>query len=286
MFVAVWPSTMNRERGLRAVRRYLTAALVALAVRIAREDRPRRSDRSSAPKGGLREPRFSLERRRRSLVSAERALALTSRDLRISWHTTSQVLIAGCGRVIGLSTLVLVLAAAGTACGGGENGQRSTLQPTTRTFVALADTYVRANEPSTSFGKNGELRVDDTPVARSYIRFDIFRVPGTIVRATLRLYTLTSSGDGFQVRASGDSWIESRTTYRNAPEVGRLIAQSGSFFANEWASIDVTPAVRSSSMTLDLALVGIGARQLAVASRERKGRAPQLVIVASQTTNP
>src|SRR5882724_4558163 len=139
---------MNRERGLRASRGYLAAALVALTVRIAGTDRPRRSNRSSTPKGGLREPWFSVERRRRRLVSAEPSPSLTSRDLRISWHTTSQVLIAGCGRVIGLSTLVLVLAAAATACGGGQNGQRSTLQPTTRTFVALADTYVRANEPS------------------------------------------------------------------------------------------------------------------------------------------
>jgi hypothetical protein len=199
-----------------------------------------------------------------------------------------KVLTARCGRVIGSSTIVLVLAAATTACGGGKNGQRtSALQPTRqKTFVALADTYVRANEPDVSFGKNGELRVDDMPVARSYLRFEIFGIPGTIVRATLRLYTSTNSGDGFQVRASGDSWIESRTTYRNAPAVGRLIAQSGSFFAGEWVSIDVTPAVRSRSMTLDLALVGIGARQLAVASRERTGRPPQLVMVARRASNP
>jgi hypothetical protein len=197
------------------------------------------------------------------------------------------VLIARCGRVIGSSTLVLVLAATATACGGGKNGQTtSTLQPTTQTFVALADTYVRANEPLASFGKNGELRVDDTPVARSYIRFEIFGIPAAIARATLRLYTLTSSGDGFQVRASGNSWIESRTTYRNAPAVGRLVAQSGSFFAGQWVSIDVTPAVRSRSMTLDLALVGIGARQLAVASRERAGHPPQLVIVTEHAGNP
>jgi hypothetical protein len=198
-----------------------------------------------------------------------------------------RVLTARCGRVIGSSTLVLVLAAAATACGGGKNGQgTSTLQPTTqKTFVALADTYVRANEPLASFGKNGELRVDDTPVARSYIRFEIFGIPGAIARATLRLYTLTSSGDGFQVRASGNSWIESKTTYRNAPAVGRLIAQSGSFFAGQWVSIDVTPAVRSRSMTLDLALVGIAPRQLAVASRERTGHPPQLVIVTDQA-NP
>jgi acid phosphatase type 7 len=198
-----------------------------------------------------------------------------------------RVLIARCGRLIGSSTLVLVLAAAATACGGGKNGQTtSALQPTTQTFVALADTYVRANEPLASFGKNGELRVDDTPIARSYIRFEIFGIPAAIARATLRLYTLTSSGDGFQVRISGNSWIESRTTYRNAPAVGRLIAQSGSFFAGQWVSIDVTPAVRSRSMTLDLAFVGIGARQLAVASRERTGHAPQLVIVTEQAGNP
>jgi hypothetical protein len=197
------------------------------------------------------------------------------------------VLIARCGRLIGSSTLVLVLVAAATACGGGKNGQTtSALQPTTQTFVALADTYVRANEPLAGFGKNGELRVDDTPTARSYIRFEIFGIPVAIARATLRLYTLTSSGDGFQVRASGNSWIESRTTYRNAPAVGRLIAQSGSFFAGQWVSIDVTSAVRSGSMTVDLALVGIGERQLAVASRERTGHAPQLVVVTEQAGNP
>jgi len=197
------------------------------------------------------------------------------------------VLIARCGRVIGSSTLVLVLAAAATACGGGKNGQTtSALQPTRqKTFVALADTYVRANEPLANFGKNGELRVDDTPIARSYIRFEIFGIPGPIARATLRLYTLTNTGDGFQVRASENSWVESTMTYRNAPAVGRLIAQSGSFFAGQWVSIDVTSAVRSGSMTVDLALVGIGQRQLAVASRERTGHAPQLVVVTGQAGN-
>jgi hypothetical protein len=211
------------------------------------------------------------------------------RDLSVTPGTLLlRVLIARCGRVIGSSTLVLVLAAAATACGGGKNGQTTSALPPTaqRTFVALADTYVRANEPLASFGKNGELRVDDTPIARSYIRFEIFGISGAIARATLRLYTLTSSGDGFQVRASANSWIESTTTYRNAPAVERLIAQSGSFFAGQWVSIDVTPAVRSRSMTLDLALVGIGARQLAVASRERTGHPPQLVIVTDQAGNP
>ena len=148
------------------------------------------------------------------------------------------------------------------------------LQPTRqKTFVALADTYVRANEPDASFGKNDELRVDDTPVARSYLRFEIFGIPGTIVRATLRLYTSTNSGDGFQVRASGNSWIESRTTYRNAPAVGHLIAQSGSFFANEWVSIDVTPAVRPRSTTLDLALMlSVHASSQSQAANERAAR--------------
>ena len=199
-----------------------------------------------------------------------------------------RVLIARCGRIIGSSTLVLVLAAAATACGGGQSGQTTSALQSTRqkTFVALADTYVRANEPLASFGKNGELRIDDMPIATSYIRFEIFGIPGAIARATLRLYTLTSSGDGFQVRTSGNSWVESTMTYRNAPAVGRLIAQSGSFFAGQWVSIDVKPAVRSGSMTVDLALVGIGARQLAVASRERTGHAPQLVVVTEQAGNP
>ncbi len=147
----------------------------------------------------------------------------------------------------------------------------------TKRFDALADAYVRANEPTTNFGKNRSLIVDDVPVVRSYLRFEIFGLTGPIVRATLRLYSLTASGDGFQLRAARGSWSESTVTFRRAPSVGRLLELSGALDQNQWRSIDVTSALGSHPTTVDFALVGIGDRQLAIASRE-SDFPPELVI--------
>jgi hypothetical protein len=175
------------------------------------------------------------------------------------------------------AAIALVVAVGGVACGG--SGSKVSTAPTTATnrFNALADAYVRANEAGMNFGKNRSLIIDGVPTVRGYLRFEVFGLRGKILRATLRIYSLTPSGDGFQLRATGHSWQEPTATYRNAPAAGRLLELSGPLDENQWRSIDVTSSVGSRPATLDWALVGTGDAQLAIASRE-SDFPPQLVV--------
>jgi hypothetical protein len=148
--------------------------------------------------------------------------------------------------------------------------------------VALADTYVRASDPRVNFGKYSELFVAGSPPVRAYIQFQLFGLQGRIKRATLQLYSLSTSSDGFQVRGVRGFWSESRMTFVNAPRVSKLIGLSGSFAKDGWISIDVTPLVRPHPTSVQVALVAIGPTQLALASREDPRLAPRLIVESSR----
>jgi len=185
-----------------------------------------------------------------------------------------------CGRRLRVLAVPALAAAAGllaAGCGGG-NGKPAPPKLIKNTFKATADTYVRATDPKTNFGKNTELRVDGTPPVRTYIQFQPFSIAGKVARATLRVYPLSTSADGFQVRGISRAWSESKLTFDNAPPPGRVINLSGSLSRDNWHSTDVTKLLRTPDGTVGLVLVSLGPTEIALASRERASRAPQLVI--------
>jgi hypothetical protein len=168
----------------------------------------------------------------------------------------------------------LALAAAG--CGGGHKAAPPKV--VSHTFVATGDAYIRKTEPGTNFGKNTELRIDGSPPVRTYIQFQPFAVPGRIERALLRVYPLSTSGDGFQVRTIMGAWSESRINFKNAPKPARVINISGPLAKDTWHEIDVTKLLRTPDGTVGLVLVSLGPTEIALASRETPNRAPQLII--------
>lgn len=172
-------------------------------------------------------------------------------------------------------TAAVGLVAAG--CGGGSS-KAEPPKLVSKSFTSVADSYVRSTQPHGNFGKNTELRIDATPEVRTYIRFMPFGISGRIERATLRVYALSMSTDGFQVRSVSGPWSESRLTFANAPAVGRVIDLSGVLSKDRWHSVDVTSLVRSRGSRFGLALVALGPTEIAVASRETPGQAPRLII--------
>jgi hypothetical protein len=175
--------------------------------------------------------------------------------------------------------LVFVLLLGAVACGGsGKSSPKP--QTVAKTFVSIADSYVRGGQPGVNFGKTTQLRVDATPRTSAYIKFQPYGLSAPIARATLRVYALTTSSDGFEVRKALGDWSESGLTFANAPPAGRVVNLSGSFAKDGWQEIDVTRAVRSPLAPVALVLTPIGPTQLAIASRESGAKAPQLVIEA------
>jgi hypothetical protein len=146
------------------------------------------------------------------------------------------------------------------------------------TFVAIADSYVDSGSPSTNFGSQTQLRGDGSPVVRSYLRFNVQGLSGTVRLATLRIFANSASTGGYEIRSvSNNTWVESTITYNNAPSVGNVLGSSPGFNAGVWTTVDITSYITGNG-TYNLALVVPGSTAISFASREAGNNAPQLIV--------
>jgi hypothetical protein len=149
-----------------------------------------------------------------------------------------------------------------------------------------ADAYVNQARPRVNFGSAKELLAGSRPkVRRSYLRFDLANLSGTVVKATLRLYSKDASRTGFAVHAVSDnSWSERTITYQTAPPPGPVVATTPRAAADAFASVDITGLVGAAGGVVGLAVTA--ADRLRVASRESGALGPQLIVeVASTSTS-
>ena len=149
------------------------------------------------------------------------------------------------------------------------------------TFNPVADAYVNEGSPASNYGGLTTLRADATPIVRSYLRFNVQGLSGTVTRVTLRIFTNSSSTTGYEVRNVADNtWGEGTINYSNAPAVDGVTVGSGFFGASAWTTVDITPLVTGNG-TFNLALTTTNATAFSLASRETGVNAPQLVIETS-----
>ena len=113
---------------------------------------------------------------------------------------------------------------------------------------------------------------------RTYIRFDLSSISGTITRATLRFLPGANHSSGIEGHRSADtSWSETGLTFNNAPGFdAAVVAVSGSLTSGTWASMDVTSAATGGLLTL--VLTTASSTQTNVASRESALGGPVLVV--------
>ncbi len=148
---------------------------------------------------------------------------------------------------------------------------------TSFTWPVSEDAYVDGAKPSSTLGTRPDLRVDASPVQRTYLKF---QVTGVGTRApttqTLRVHAGSGLAAGFDVRAVPDnSWTEKGITYSNAPSVGALLATSGPVTSGSWVEIPVTGLI-SGDGTYTLALVARSTTALRLDARE-SGTSAQLL---------
>ena len=155
----------------------------------------------------------------------------------------------------------------------------------TQTLAPVADAYVNADDPAKNSGSSTKLRADGSPIMRSYLRFEVPAPSGSLVRATLKLYTTSASSRGFDVRSADGAWDERTITYGNAPAVSDVsVGSSGPFAAGAWVAVDVSTLVRSGG-PVTLALTNGHTTALALAAREYGAAfAPQLVLETDSST--
>jgi hypothetical protein len=146
------------------------------------------------------------------------------------------------------------------------------------TFTPTADAFVNSNNPETNYGSRATLRVDASPVIRSYLRFTVQGLNGTVSRATLRIYANSASSQGCTASTvTNSAWSESAINYNNAPPLGGVLGSSGPFGANAWFTVDVTAYITGDG-TYTLALTTPSNSDVGLASRESGANAPQLIV--------
>jgi hypothetical protein len=173
--------------------------------------------------------------------------------------------------------------------GSGNHSALSTAQSATTpnnaayAFAAVADAFVAGDVTATNYGNSAFLKADTSPTFQSYLRFYVGDVSGTVTKATLRLYTTSSSVTGYQIkRVNSQGWEEGKITFANAPAPGATIGSSGSFVANNWTSVDVTSLVDGEGV-YDLALTTTSTATLNFNSRNAGSNRPRLVVETTAT---
>jgi hypothetical protein len=150
---------------------------------------------------------------------------------------------------------------------------------TSMTFNPVADAYVYSSKPDANNGSAPTLRVDGSPVMRSYVRFDLSSLSdGLISSAILKVYANSSLSEGFSIdQLANNTWQENSIIYENAPTPGPAIINSGEVSSGQWISIDITSYIKGAGI-YNLAFTSLSNTQLSLASRESDSFAPQLIV--------
>src|SRR6266536_3000773 len=161
----------------------------------------------------------------------------------------------------------------------------ATATTVTSRFSPSADAYVSQTRPTANFGSAKELLAGSRPkLRRSYLRFEVVNLSGTVAKATVRFYSNDANQAGFEVRAVTDStWDEQTITYKTAPPPGPVVATAPQVPADAFTSVDITRLVAGGGV-VNLAVTTTASR-LRFASRESGELAPQLIVEATSSTS-
>ena len=147
-------------------------------------------------------------------------------------------------------------------------------------FKAVADAWVDQRHPSANYGASPRLFVDGDAGGgrdlRTYLRFKVTGLVGTVDRAVLRLWVTNPTRNGPTVAPTRTNWSSSRLTWRNRPgPTGPVVADAGALAKGRWAEFDVTALVHGNG-TYAFLLRSASADGLTVSSVQGP-HAPRLV---------
>jgi len=150
--------------------------------------------------------------------------------------------------------------------------------PGSATFAPAADSYVGASTPTSNFGTQTQVRIDGSPMMRTFLRFSVTGVTGPVSSAVLRIYANSAQTTGYDLYPVANStWGETTITDANAPPFGAAkLGSSGKIAAGTWTSVDVTSAI-SGNGTYSFGLSTTNSTAVSFSSREG-ANPPQLMI--------
>jgi uncharacterized repeat protein (TIGR02059 family) len=161
----------------------------------------------------------------------------------------------------------------------------------TVTLTPLADAYVKSSAPGTNYGGATSLQLrdgssDGSATARTYLKFDLSGISGTITSVKLRVFVTDAGTASGGVSATGNdfsgggAWTEGALTWSNAPAPGSVLA---SLPTNALGTVEITlpaSAFASGGPVFSLVLAAANTNSVFVTSKEG-ANPPQLVVATS-----
>ena len=159
----------------------------------------------------------------------------------------------------------------------------NTSTPISVTLTPVADAYVHSDNPTRNFGTNSDLRVrlgntSKPATMRSYLKFTLSGLNGTVTAAKLRLWVTDGGINRGSTYSASNVWTETAITWNNAPAPGTLYANGGPAPLGTWVEI-VLPAGIFAAGNGDYSFVIGGGDANRVSYNSRQGASPpQLVL--------
>ena len=165
----------------------------------------------------------------------------------------------------------------------------------TQAFFPTADSYVNAAHPRTNYGRRGALRADRLPTLRSYLRFDLRRLPSSATQVRLLVFVTNGSSPWIAIGRVASTWRERTVTWANRPRglpYGHVVTWGAR--QGRWLSVDVTslarrPGVYSFAVSTHglMGSVALESRDAGTGSISalKPGHHPRLVVTTTPPTN-
>ena len=155
------------------------------------------------------------------------------------------------------------------------------------TFTPAVDAYVDASSAGTNYGGSTALRVDASPVVKSYLRFTVAGLGGQpISQARLLIYATSSSSQGLVAQSVADNtWGEMTLNSTNAPALGITLASSAAVSTGSWVTLDVTSYVNKEG-TFSFGVTTPGSTAIGLSSRESGANSPKLIVSINGSSTP
>jgi Calcineurin-like phosphoesterase len=162
-----------------------------------------------------------------------------------------------------------------------DSGTGTPHGPASTSFKAVSDTWVDQRHPAANHAASHHLYVDGDAGngrdLRTYLKFKVKGISGTVDRAVLRLWVTNPTGNGPTVAPTRTTWSGAKLTWRNRPgPTGPVVADAGALAAGRWADFDVTTAFHGNG-TYAFLLRSTSADGLAASSLQGN-HPPRLVI--------
>jgi len=114
-------------------------------------------------------------------------------------------------------------------------------------------------------------------IHRSYLKFNVTGLSGTIVNAKLRVFAYDGGTDGGTAHAVATGWTETGLTWNNAPALGTALGSVGIVPINTWVEYNVTAAVTGNG-SFAFAIANTVDDSLYFRSKEYSSNKPELRI--------